>query len=392
MKILIIHQVPYPKMQYHLGLDHQQHEITYIGYPARMAELPGSLRAQRLLLNDDEDLADGIIRQTSPQDGYQAVLSLSEFGILQAHRVRLHLGVPGDDLAMLQRVRDKVEMKAALRGSGIDFPRFFPAPDLSAPDWQGRTVLKPRQGASSEGVRIYPELDQAWAAFAELPDGDDWQLEEYIEGGIHHADGLVQAGQLIDLTVSRYLNKPVDFAKGCPLGSYQLPTDPRHSAFAADVVQALGIRDGCLHLEFFETTDQRLIFLEVANRMGGAGVVDAHWRHGGIHLPSHEIAIRLGLPRPQPQPGSGRFHGWLVFPGHHLGEGEADLRVPEDLATDRRLDRLHALPAGQALNQNITYHEWQVPAFVEASAETPQALAAFLSDCMQRIQINRKPT
>ncbi|VEB40711.1 Uncharacterised protein [Chromobacterium violaceum] len=143
MKILIIHQVPYPKMQYHLGLDHQQHDITYIGYPARMADLPASLRAQRLLLNDGEDLADGVIRQTSPQDGYQAVLSLSEFGILQAYRVRQHLGVPGDDLAMLQRVRDKVAMKAALHGSGIDFPRFFPAQGLSAPDWQGQTVLKP---------------------------------------------------------------------------------------------------------------------------------------------------------------------------------------------------------------------------------------------------------
>ncbi|MFB9156561.1 ATP-grasp domain-containing protein [Chromobacterium violaceum] len=391
MKIMIIHQVPYPKMQYHLGLDHQQHDITYIGYPARMADLPASLRAQRLLLNDGEDLADGVIRQTSPQDGYQAVLSLSEFGILQAYRVRQHLGVPGDDLAMLLRVRDKVAMKAALHGSGIDFPRFFPAQGLSAPDWQGQTVLKPRKGASSEGVRIYPAMDQAWAAFAELQDGEDWQLEEYIEGSIHHADGLVQAGQLVDLTVSRYLNKPVDFAEGSPLGSYQLPTDPRHFAFAVDVVQALGIRDGCLHLEFFETADKRLVFLEVANRMGGAGVVDAHWRHGGIHLPSHEIAIRLGLPRPRPQPGSGRFHGWLVFPGHHLGEGEADLRLPEDLASDPRVDRLHTLPAGQALSQHITYHEWQVPVFIEASDESPQALAVFFNDCMRRIQINRRP-
>ncbi|VEB40712.1 Uncharacterised protein [Chromobacterium violaceum] len=78
----------------------------------------------------------------------------------------------------------------------------------------------------------------------------------------------MQAGQLVDLTVSRYLNKPVDFAEGSPLGSYQLPTDPRHFAFAVDVVQALGIRDGCLHLEFFETADKRLVFLEVANRMG----------------------------------------------------------------------------------------------------------------------------
>ncbi|MET9866305.1 ATP-grasp domain-containing protein [Streptomyces sp. NPDC006386] len=389
MRILVIHQVPYRKIDYHRGIDHDRHDVTYIGQPHRMADLPAELRCRRLVLDEGEDLLDGILARTSRADGYEKVLSLSEFAMFEARRVREHLGLPGPDLAQVERVRDKVSMKAALAGSGIRYPRFVAAPPACGPlPWSGRTVVKPRQGASSEGVAVYATAREALSAYRRLDNPREHQLEEYVEGDILHADGLVSDGELVHLVVSRYITKPVDFVTGTPLGSYQLPHDEEHFAFAARVVKALGITEGCLHLEMFETPEGDLVFLEVANRVGGAGVITAHERHSGVHLPTHEIAVRLGLPRPEPSGATGRYHAWLVFPGHHLPPGTTvDVTVPDHLAHHPCVDRLHRLGPTEPLPDHVTYQEWLVPVFVEASHQDSTVLGDFLRECVRAITV-----
>ncbi|MEU8580803.1 ATP-grasp domain-containing protein [Streptomyces abikoensis] len=390
MKILVIHQVPYRKISYHLGLDHERHEVTYIGHPARMADLPTGLRCRRIELAEGEDLVAGVTARVSRADGYEGMLSLSEFGMLESWHIRRHLGLAGPSLEHLERVRDKVSMKRALADSGIRYPRFEAAPaPCDALPWTGRTVIKPRQGASSEGVTVHDTARDALTAYWKLEHRQDVQLEEYIDGAILHADGLVSGGTLVDLAVSRYVNKPVDYLGGAPLASHQIPDrDGRYRDFAERVVEALEIEAGTLHLELFETEEGELVFLEVANRMGGAGVVDAHLRHTGVHLPSHEIAIRLGLERPAPAEPSGRHHGWLAVPGHHLDPAPGHtIHVPPELRDHPAVDALHVLDRERPLPDHVTYHEWLVPVFIEASHDDPEELGAFLRECARTITV-----
>ncbi|GAA3181910.1 MULTISPECIES: ATP-grasp domain-containing protein [Streptomyces] len=392
MKILIIHQVPYRKIDYHRGIDHERHEVTYIGHPHRMADLPDALPCERITLDADEDLVDGIRARTSPADGYEKVLALSEFGITEAWHVRRHLGLDGPALDRLEQVRDKVRMKEALAGSGLRIPRFVadPAPCRPLP-WDGRTVLKPRQGASSEDVTVHETARAALSVYHKLADPGQFQLEEHIDGEILHADGLVDGGRITDLAVSRYVNKPVVYADGLPLGSHQEACSPGQRHFAEQVVKALGIEEGCLHLEFFETPEGELVFLEVANRVGGAAVVPTHERHTGVHLPTHEIAVRLGLERPRPQPPTGRYHGWLAFPGHHLAPAKTrDIHLPEWLRTHPYVDHLHILAPEQTTPRHITYQEWEVPVFIEASHTDPAELRRFLTECAHAIRVTTR--
>jgi len=388
MKILVIHQVPYVKIDYRRGLDHDRHDVTYIGHSDRMADLPADLRCQRIELDPAEDIVAGVIARTSPTEGFGHLLALSEFGILQAREVRRHLGLPGPSLAQVEAVRDKVVMKQRLAGSGVRFPRFAAAPVDDRLPWTGRTVLKPRRGASSDGVSIHGSAAEALVAYQKLDDGGDYQFEEFVDGALLHLDGLVSDGRLVDLAVSRYVNQPVDYADGLPLGSHQIALDERHRLVAEQVVSRLDIEAGCLHLELFDTPDGELVFLEVANRMGGAGVLNAHLRHTGIHLPAHEIAIRLGLPRPAPDQPSGRYHGWLVFPGHHLIGTGHQITVPRPLRDHPCLDRLFTLPPDRALPDHITYHEWLAPVFIEASHHDEATLAAFLHECASTITVD----
>jgi hypothetical protein len=122
--------------------------------------------------------------------------------------------------------------------------------------------------------------------------------------------------------------------------------------------------------------------------MGGGGIVGAHVRHCGIHLPSHEIAIRLGVRRPNPMPPSGRYHGWAVFPGHHLGtRGPHLITVPDNLRVHPYIDNFYMLGLDELLPENITYHEWMVPVFIEASHRDPEVLGEFLRECVNSISI-----
>lgn len=388
MKILVIHQVPYRKISYHRGIDHELHDVTYIGRPASLREIPGDLRCTRIPLGEGEELVAGVTARVHPRDGYEKVLSLSEFGILEAVGIRRHLGLPGPSAARIELVRDKVRMKEALAGSGIRHPRFVSAPPACGPlPWSGRTVLKPRAGASSEGVMVLDTAREALAAYRKLADRESYQLEEHIEGDILHIDGLMQDGRFLELAAGRYVNKPVEYADGLPLGSHQIPLTEAHRDLAREASLALGIEEGCVHLEAFHTAGDELVFLEVANRVGGAGVVTAHERGHGVHLPSHEIAVRLGMARPPRSAPSGRHHGWLAFPGHHLPAGTAEVVLPVGLAGHPCVDRLYVLPADRPLPDRITYQEWECPVFIEASHHDAEELGRFLRSCAAGITV-----
>lgn len=392
MKILIIHQVPYRKIDYAACLDHDAHEVAYAGFPARMADLPSDLRCRRIVLDEGTDLADGVISRVSAEDGFEKVLSLSEFGILEAWYVRQHLDLPGPSLAGLEKVRDKLSMKQAAAAAGVAHPRFCEPVPEAVPEWSGRTVLKPRRGATSEGISVYPDPASAYAAYRALGSPAGYELEEFVEGDLYHADALVVGGVVRELVPSRTVNRWLEFITGTPVGSYQVPDDTRHRPFAQQVVEALDIAEGCIHLEYFDAPDRGLVFLEIANRVGGGGIITAHLRHTGIHLPAHEIAVRLGLERPRALPPTGRFHGWLVFPGHDLpADRPHRVEVPQRILQDPRLDRLHTLPPGAPPPDHVTYQEWLVPAFVEASATEPELLAEFLEDCARSITVHSVP-
>ncbi|UQW99645.1 ATP-grasp domain-containing protein [Streptomyces sp. RerS4] len=380
MKILVVHQLPYRKADYRRAIDHRRHAVTYIGEPDRLADLPADLPCTRLEIGAGEDVVQAVLARLGPADGYERVVSLSEFGVVAACRIREHLGIEGPSLAQTLRVHDKVGMKAALEGSGVRCPRFVAAPPPGDQlPWSGRTVLKPRRGTCSEGVIICETAEEAVRRFRALADPDGYEVEEFVEGDILHADGIVDQGRLVHCVVSRYVNRPADFAAGMPLGSYQTPHDERHHDFVARTVRALGITSGSVHLEFFETPVGELVFLEIANRMGGAGVITAHLRHTGVHLPSYEIAQCLGEEAPRPAGSSGRFHGWLVHPGHQLAPG-ADhfVRLPERLLNHPCVDRVHRLLPTDPAPRHITYQEWLVPLALEASHRDPAVLAEFL--------------
>ncbi|KWK06574.1 ATP-grasp domain-containing protein [Burkholderia stagnalis] len=384
MKILILHQAPFKKMRYDLVLDHREHALTYIGLDKHLRDLPAGLPCRRIALSPDaeHDLVQAVLTHVSPDDGFHAVIALSEYGILEACRIRTALGIAGPAYEQIELVRDKVKMKQRIAEAGvIRYPRFIERPeDVPGRKWHGRTISKPRDGASSRGIVVHDSFEQA-IDYLECQHG--WaghEIEEYIDAPLYHFDGVVVDGKIEHFLASRYINTPLAYLSGEPVGSFQVAPNPVFETFSRQVVEALGIRHGCIHIEAF-FNGEACIFLEAANRLGGARIVETHQLRTGVHLPSIELSDYLKLPAPAARAASSSYYGFLLYPGHHRHE-RPELAVPDDVAQSPLLVELQRndLPAEQ-----LTYDEALIPLSLVARADSPEQLEHFLCHCLQRI-------
>jgi hypothetical protein len=379
MKILVLHRVPYPRIEYARGIDHDAHEVTYFGTAALLATLPRGLHHEAIERPGEAGTFDEAFAWLSRKPRtFERVIALSEYDLLDAARLREWLAVGGPTTAEVILVHDKVAMKSVVREAGLRVPRFTGLADFlgspHAANWQGRTVLKPLSGASSEDVMIFDALDDVTRALATRTSGvtrldghvqsvDAYEIEEFVSGDILHFDGLVANGEVVTLMASRYIGTCLGYAKGQPLGSYHFPMSDGAQAWVAAALKAVGIRQGSFHLEAIESGDE-LVFLEVGNRVGGADVVATFEHATGVHLPSEELRLLLGEPSralPATQIGD-RWHGWFVFPGHTVDDdGYRGLGEIDAFRGHPALVRWAELGAGAPLPRKVTYSAHEAP-------------------------------
>jgi len=384
MDILILHRIPYHKIDYHRGIDHAEHRVTYFGVRNILDTLPAWLPHRQV----ERPGRQSVFEEAKAWLGAEAVrfdriISLSEYELLDAARLRAWCGergdpVPGAPLAQVTLVRDKVQMKRAAAAAGLRVPRFETLPvflgQRGHEGWSGRTVLKPHSGASSEDVVVFGSALQARNAVLERRSGvarldaasverELYEVEEFIAGPVLHFDGLVADGAILALTASRYVGTCLDYANGQPLGSFHMPVSPAARAWTEAALAAVSIRNGSFHLEAIEHEGE-LVFLEVGNRVGGADVVATFELATGIHMPSHELRILLGESALAPDrnlASSGLWHGWFVVPGHHGGAGYVPFEPIERFRQSPAVVRWNELQPGTPLPRTITYQAHEVP-------------------------------
>ncbi|AYN38370.1 ATP-grasp domain-containing protein [Streptomyces dangxiongensis] len=409
MKILILHRVPYFKIEYHRGISHDRHEVTYLGTDQALATLPPGLRCERVSRPGTrpafEEARDWLAQQ--PRD-FDRVISMSEYELLDAARLREHLGVPGAPVDQVALARDKVLMKQAVGEAGLRVPRFVPLPRFLEPDgsvpWHGRTVIKPHRGASSEDVLVFDTPRQAAAAVTEgrtgvalLDDGsglEDFEAEEFVAGPIRHYDGLVQGGEVLVLSASEYVGTCLQYAQGLPMGSFQIPFSAETRTWVSRALAAVRIEDGSFHLEAI-VHEGRLVFLEVGNRVGGADVVATVELATGVHLPSYELRVLLGEPvagmLPEP-PAHQRRYGWFVHPGHHLaGQEFRGLDGALAFRAGPRVVAWNELPSGAPLPDHITYQAGETVLAGIVTSDTSEETRDWIVDLFGSVSVRTRP-
>ncbi|MGW2773601.1 ATP-grasp domain-containing protein [Streptomyces olivaceoviridis] len=409
MKILILHRVPYFKIEYHRGISHDRHDVTYFGTDQALATLPPHLRCERVsrpgLGSAFEEARDWLAHR--PRD-FDRVISVSEYELLDAALLREYLGVPGAPADQVALARDKVLMKQAVEEAGLRVPRFLALPRFLDLDgrvpWDGRTVLKPHRGASSEDVLVFDTPRQAAAAVTGgrtgIPGLDagsglaDFEVEEFVPGPIRHFDGLVQDGEVLVLSGSEYVGTCLRYAQGGPLGSFQLALSEEEHAWVSRALAAVRIQDGSFHLEAIAHRGE-LVFLEVGNRVGGADVVATVELATGVHLPSYELRALLGervtgtIPEP---PADRRLYGWFVCPGHHLaGQEFQGLDGTAAFRDDPAVVAWNELPPGSPLPDHITYQSGETVLAGIVAGDTPEGGRRWIADLFASLSVRTRP-
>ncbi|MCF0091249.1 acetyl-CoA carboxylase biotin carboxylase subunit family protein [Micromonospora sp. MH99] len=237
-----------------------------------------------------------------------AVVAMYEHVTLPAARLREHFGIAGVGVETAVLCRDKVRMKEAMRGSGVRVPAFWavgaatPYADLEriAAAVPGGIVLKPQRQAGSFGIRVFRDAAEflTYAQAHGIP--DDHEVEEFVAGEVCHVDGVVRDGQIRFISASRYIGDCFNFRTGTEhLSSVTFDdaaTLARISDFTALVLKSLRLHTSTFHLELFLTPDDELIFLEVANRFGGAYIGEAIHAVYGVDLVRESVLACMGLP------------------------------------------------------------------------------------------------
>ncbi|HEX6345820.1 hypothetical protein [Umezawaea sp.] len=394
MRILVLHRIPDSVIRYAEGLDHDVHDVTYLGAPDRVDTMPAGVRARRLSRPGTGPEDGEVLAALAGEPAPDVVVALSEYDLLTAARVREALGVAGPTVDDVLPYRDKVAMKAAVAAHGLRTPRFLGVSSaLAAPGdvpWSGPTVLKPLSGVSSEGVSSHRTAAAALEAVRSAGLAPDaYEVEEFVEGPIIHVDGVVADGAAVAVVVSRYVGTCLDFAKGEPLGSVQVDADPAVVDWVLRCLAAVDIRTGPFHLEAIESA-RGLVFLEVGARFGGAGVVDTFELATGVRMPTAQLRLLVDgpttpIPTREPRP-DGRF-GWFVWPGHTLGTSRCLVEGTEEYADHPLVRSLVRRTADEPVLQTISYAAAHVPAAGVTGPGGSDDMAALMADMFASVKV-----
>jgi biotin carboxylase len=224
------------------------------------------------------------------------IVALDEFDLENVAAIREHLRLPGMGLTTVRYFRDKLAMRGRAREAGILVPEFVHV--LNHDDLRefmnhvpGPWLLKPRAQASGIGMKKIYASDQLWPWLDRLGDNQsDYLLEQFIPGNVYHVDGVVSEKNVLFAEAHAYGAPPLDVSHEG--GVFTTQTLPRESTEAhtlkeihQKLVDGLGLVRGVTHTEFLKAhADNRMYFIEIAARVGGAYISNVVETATGINL------------------------------------------------------------------------------------------------------------
>ncbi|MBO85441.1 MAG: hypothetical protein CL927_08790 [Deltaproteobacteria bacterium] len=199
---------------------------------------------------------------------------------------RSALSIPGMSAEVAFNFRDKARMKDVLRAAGLDVARHCRVTSME----EGRTfaaevgfpiVLKPVAGVGAKAtIRVSSahELEEALQQFRPS-EGTPVQAEEFITGVERTLEAVLIDGQPVWWSGTRYSPSPLQTLEN-PWMQYTVTLPVEESTPWTDflptsiqALQALGLKTGLSHMEWFETADGRFVIGEVGARPPGVNIM-----------------------------------------------------------------------------------------------------------------------
>ena len=241
-------------------------------------------------IDDTEDPAQiaegarGIEEHHGRIDRIESYLELLQVPVAEA---RDQLGLPGVSAEVAKNFRDKNRMKDVLRKAGVPVAR--QALVKSADDARRFAtevgfpiVLKPLAGFGARNTqRANDDVSLSSALNALLPSADKpVQAEEFVRGEEHTFETVMIDGRPVWWSSVEYVPSPLQVLENawmqyCLVMPREMES-PHAQAFQpvnVKALQALGLRDGISHMEWFLRADGSPVVSEVGARPPGANIM-----------------------------------------------------------------------------------------------------------------------
>lgn len=243
-------------------------------------------------------------------NSFTLIVAPSETDILRAAKLRDIFHLEGQSYESALFFRDKIRMKTLLKKNEIEVPAFTRVKSaldvLNFVDHHSYPfIVKPSRGYGSIQTHILrnPQdtilLLDTKDIFNEFHQAD-LDLEQFIEGDMYHVDGIVRDGKVLAIWPSKCINNCLQMVEGKPTGGYLLSADNpitlMLNQYTRKILEILPMPSNSgFHLELFYN-DNKVIFCEIASRIGSPWINDL-WVNGmGINLKKEFIRAQAYLP------------------------------------------------------------------------------------------------
>ena len=302
--------------------------VAAANYCHQLAPTWGMSPLMALHFDLPEDAANTVLREINGT--LDAVLAVDDAGVELAALLAQRLGLPGNPVDAVRRVRDKLAFRGLLQEHGFLCPQFHHLPNDEDPqglaaELQFPMVVKARRLSGSRGV-IRADDSEAllravnWVrAIQSKADRDAREMglliEDFIPGNEYALEGILDRGQLTTLAL---FDKPDPlegpyFEETLYITPSRLPA-ALQNGIHRDVARACrvaGLVTGPIHAEM-RVNDRGIWLLEVAARsIGGlCGRVLTHFL--GMRL--EETILRQAVAEPLPIAAANGAAGVMMIP------------------------------------------------------------------------------
>lgn len=277
------------------------------------------IRSIRIEQDYNSDFLLAKIIETAEKKPPDHIFTNSEVDTFRGAALRELYNIPGLTTGSAACFRDKIKMKSMFRNAGLPAPEYLEIWSLADLDQAssslGQYVLKPRQGRGSVGVHVIKDRLQIKELILSKPElledivSGKYFAEEYISGDVYHVNAVIEGGQLLLFSASRYSSPPHHFAE-TNISSLMLDKDNPQYPILRNIVLTFLMK--CpefndvrvIHLEVFLQQNNTPIIGEIACRTGGGLIKSSIQYTYGVDINQLALQLELGM----------QFHGEEIEP------------------------------------------------------------------------------
>ena len=263
--------------------------VAFTAMPEAFAQQAADLRANTpamTIVDLADDLEHCMLDPRIVNEKWDYLICAGETGTAAADILRERLAIEPRNAGPTKSRLDKYAAQEALRVAGL---RHISSTRVSSED-EGLAlkdavypmVVKPPNSAGSDGVSVVQDYQALKRVVTELlgsvnalgRKNEHIVVQEFVQGVEYVVDGYVFDGQWRAASVCKYEK---DFVNGVPvyrtlswLERNDIPEAQKLDSYVAGILDALGIRVGCFHAEFFYTANG-WVMIEIGLRPHGGG-------------------------------------------------------------------------------------------------------------------------